>query len=234
MIGSGLLLNYAYSEYQKRTHNPDRPAFETRITEPDVEVLTADGKVRNFQDLKGNVTLILTLPTKANPESEPTLEAVREAMAAFKDAPQKPRILVFVLDGTNTEPAKMSGVLAEFGKEPEVWRVAADDDAKNSLRSFSKTKLRFNRIPTLEDGVFDYDTRLVLLDQNLFVRGVPGSNDGWDFETVKEMEAKFAEAKLTHPDEEIRPLPMTTPKLREMLIKSINYLYENPDEKGQK
>jgi hypothetical protein len=57
--------------------------------------------------------------------------------------------------------------------------------------------------------------------------------EGWDFETVAEMERKYEEAKKESPEEELNPLPMTTPKLREILIDSIKYLYENPDEKGQ-
>ncbi len=234
MVISGIFLNYAYSKYRERTADSKRPSIETRITEPEVELLTADGVARNIQDLKGKVTLVLTLPTVPNPGSKPTLEALREVMSNYKDAPEKPTILIFVLDGSNTEPEKMSGVLAEYGKEPDVWRVVANDDSKTSLRSFSKTKMRFNRVPTEKEGGFDYDTRLVLLDQHLFVRGVPGQTDGWDFEAVVKMEAKYQEAKENSPEEELIPLPMTTPKLRGILIESIDYLYANPDEKGQK
>lgn len=233
MIVSGVVLTFAYKRYQEKTSDSRRPSFETRITEPEVELLTADGKERNLQELQGNVTLVLTLPKTPNPESKPTLDALREVMDAFKDEPEKPRLLVFVLDGSNTEPGEMSKVLAEYGKEPEVLRVVADEDAKTSLRSFTKTKMRFNRIPTEKDGIFDYDTRLVLLDQNMFVRGIPGVTEGWDFETVAEMERKYEEAKKESPEEDLNPLPMTTPKLREILIDSIKYLYENPDEKGQ-
>lgn len=233
MIVSGVVLTFAYKRYRENTSDSRRPSFETRITEPEVELLTADGEERNLQDLQGNVTLVLTLPKAPNPESQPTLDALREVMDAFEDAPKKPRILVFVLDGSNLNPGEMSGVLSEYGKEPEVLRVVADEDAKTSLRSFTKTKMRFNRVPTEKNGVFDYDTRLVLLDQNMFIRGIPGVTEGWDFETVAEMERRYAEAKKESPEEDLNPLPMTTPRLRGILIDSIKYLYENPDEKGQ-
>ncbi|YCM44979.1 hypothetical protein V2O64_02965 [Verrucomicrobiaceae bacterium 227] len=234
MICSGIFLQYSYTQYRKRTADSDRPSLETKITETEVELLTADGRMRNFQDLKGKITLALTLSKEIQAESLPTLEAVREVMEAFKDAPEKPVILAFVLDGSNTEPGEMKAVLSEFGEEPDVWRVAANDSSKSSLRSFTKTKLRFNRMPTEKDGVFDYDTRLVLLDQFLHVRGLPDTNDGWDFGTVVEMEKQFEAAQKEHPDEELRPLPMTTAKLRETLITSIKYLYANPNEKAQK
>ena len=233
MIVSGVFLTFAYRRYQEDTSDSRRPSFETRVTEPEVELLTADGKMRNLQDLQGNVTLVLALPTNPNPGSQPSLDALQVVMDAFKNAPEKPKILVFVLDGSNSNPEQMSGVLAEYGEEPEVLRVVADEDSKTSLRSFIKTKMRFNRLPTEKNGVFDYDTCLVLMDQNMFIRGIPGLTEGWDFETVAEMEKKYEEARNQSPEEELNPLPMTTLKLCEILIDSIKYLYENPDEKGQ-
>ena len=234
MIFSGICLQYSYLQYRKRTDHSERPSLETKITEPEVELLTADGEMRNLQDLKGKVTLVLTLSKEILPQSEPTLKVLHEVMATFEDAPEKPVILVFVLDGANSNPQEMSDVLAEFGKEPEVWRIAADEDAKSSLRSFLKAKLRFNRTPTGENGDFDYDTRLVLLDQFLHVRGLPSSNDGWDFEAVADMEKKYEFAKIENPGAELIEPPMTTDKLREILITSIKYLYKHPNEKGQK
>lgn len=234
MIFSGIFLQYSYTQYRKRTADSERPSLEAKITETEVDLLTSDGKLRNLQDLKGKVTMVLTLSKEIQPESKPSLDALHEVMEAFKDTPEKPVILVFVLDGSNTAPEEMAGVLSEYGKEPEVWRVATNDDSKSSLRSFTKTKLRFNQMPVEKDGRFEYDTRLVLLDQFLHVRGMPDSNNGWDFAAVVGMEEQYEAAKRDHPDEELVPLPMTTAKLRETLITSIKYLYDHPNEKGQK
>ncbi len=234
MVFSGVFLTFAYNKYRERTSDSDRPSLLTKITEPDVELLTSDGQMRNLQDLKGKVTLAITLPSVPQPESEASLDALEAIMAAFKGKPEKPTILVFVLDGTNTEPEKMASVLAEYGKEPEVLRVAANADGKTSLRSFLKAKMRFNITPTEKDGKFVYDTRLVLLDQHLHVRGHPGASHGWDFEKVAGFDREYAEAQEKFPEKEINPPPYTTEKLRAMLVDSINYLYENPNEKGQK
>ena len=234
MVISGVVLTFAYNKYQKRTSDSDRPSLLAKITEPDVELLTSDGKKRNLQDLKGQVTLAIALPSTPQPESQASLEALDAIMEAFKDKPEKPTILVFVLDGTNSEPEKMASVLGKYGKEPEVLRVAANADGKTSLRSFLKAKMRFNTTPVEKDGKFEYDSRLVLLDQFLHVRGHPGASHGWDFEKVAGYDREYAEALEAHPEKEIQPPFYTTEKLRTMLIDSINYLYAHPDEKGQK
>jgi hypothetical protein len=234
MVLSGIFLTFSYHKYQDRTSDSDRPSLLTKITEPDVELLTSDGKMRNLQDLKGKITLAITLPSIPQPESQASLDALEAIMEAFKDEPEKPTILVFVLDGTNTEPEKMALVLAQYGKEPEILRVAANADGKTSLRSFLKAKMRFNVTPIEKDGKFEYDTRLVLLDQFLHVRGHPGASHGWDFEKVARFDRDYAEALEANPNEEVKPSFYTTEKLRSMLIDAINYLYANPEEKGQK
>lgn len=231
---SGIVLTFAYNRYlTERSEKSDRPSFLTKITEPEVELLTSDGEMRNLQDLKGQVTLVITLPTEPQPESQPSLDALKEVMAAFEDQKEKPTILVFVLDGTNTDPEKMKRVLAEYGSEPKVLRVAANEDGKSSLRSFLKAKMRFNRTPSQTEDGFDYDTRLVLLDQHLHVRGHPGKSRGWDFQKVDQFEKDYAAALEVKSKDEVPPPPVTTPELRKMLIDSINYLYAHPDEKGQ-
>jgi len=234
MILSGIVLTFAYNRYlQERSAPSDRPSFLTKITEPDVELLTADGEIRNLQDLKGKVTLVIALPSEPQPESTASLEALADVMAHFEERKEKPSVLAFILDGTNTEPEKMSVVLSEYGKEPQVLRVAANDDGKSSLRSFLKAKMRFNITPSEKDGAFIYDSRLVLLDQFLHVRGHPGASRGWDFEKVAEFDRLYEEAKKENPDKEIVPPEFTSEKLTKMLIGAIEYLYANPDEKGQ-
>jgi len=112
--------------------------------------------------------------------------------------------------------------------------VVANEEGKSSLRSFLKAKMRFNITPREKGEGFEYDSRIVLLDQHLHVRGWPGFSRGWDFEKVNRYEKERAKALETHSADEVRPLPMSTPLLRTMLIDSIRYLYANPDEKGQK
>jgi hypothetical protein len=45
---------------------------------------------------------------------------------------------------------------------------------------------------------------------------------------------EFEQAKVDHPDKDLTPVPVTVEGLQNLLIQSIEYLYANPDEKGQK
>ncbi len=232
MILGGFAILLAYKNFGERTAQSDRPSMEFKITD-DVDVMRADREIVNVQTLKGKVALALITTSKPDVRSEPTLAAVRDVMARFKDQKEKPVILAFVIDADESNPESMAPVLNEFGSEPDLWRIAAGKDGKVSIRAFLKYRLRFGVYPERIDGEYVYDSKLVLLDQHLQVRGLPGSNEGWDFEKVAQMEEKYSQALKQHPDKELVPPPITTDQLRELLFKSIDYLYAHPDEKGQ-
>ncbi|MGJ8696469.1 MAG: hypothetical protein ACSHYF_09135 [Verrucomicrobiaceae bacterium] len=233
MVVGGFLILWAYSAFADRTAKSDRPSIESKITD-DCRLITADGEERDIQDLQGRITLALISTSETGERSENSIAALREVMAHFAEAEEKPVVLLFVLDGFEDQPEGMAGVLPELDGIAEVWRVAAGVDGKVSVRAFLKNRLRFGVYPEMGDEGWNYDTKLVLLDQWLHLRGIPGSNEGWDFDKVAEMEEQFEKAKEEHPDKELIPPPMTTARLTELLIKSIEYLYANPDEKGQK
>lgn len=233
MVFGGFAILWAYQTYGARTQNSKRPSMEAKITD-DARLITADGEERDIQDLKGKVTLAVTLPLTSQPRSEATLAAVERVMMHFANREESPILLAFVLDGDEANPAQMAEVLNQYGEEPAVWRVATGEDGKVSVRAFLKNRMRFGKYPHQnEDGSFDYDSKIVLLDQHLQLRGLPGSNEGWDFERVQAMEDKFARAKMENPEQELIPPPMTLDQLTEMLISAIEYLYAHPNEKGQ-
>jgi hypothetical protein len=233
MVIGGIGLQYAYHNYQKRTGQSDRPTLLTKVTD-ETTLITSDKVRHDIQDLKGKVTLVLTLTKEIQPESQPSLDALKVVMAKFPDPEKRPHLLLFILDGSEEEPEAMSQILADYGDESNVWRVATDKDGKVSLRAFLKNRLRFGIYPRLEEGRYIYDSQIVLLDQHLHVRGQPGAPHGWDFEKVVGWAREFEQAKVDHPDKDLTPVPVTVEGLQNLLIQSIEYLYANPDEKGQK
>ncbi len=232
MIVGATVILWAYASFGKRTSQSDRPSMEAKITD-DCRMITADGEERDIQDLKEKVTISL-ITTLEEGSSENVLVALREVYKSLPEGEEKPNLLVFVLDASEESPEKMEGVLSEFDSMTEVWRVAANEDGKVSVRAFLKNRMRFGTYPEKRNEKWSFDPKLILLDQHLHLRGLPGSNEGWAFDVVAGMEAKYSAAKEEHPDKELQPPYMTTERLTQLLIKSINYLYANPEEKGQK
>ncbi len=232
IVVGGFLILWAYQNFGERTGDSERPSMEFKVTD-DVDVMTATGEIKNIQDLKGKVSLAVISTIQPNVKSEASFAAMRQIMTAYEGKETKPTLLAFVIDADEKDPAQMASVLSEFDDKAEVWRIAAGTDGKISIRAFLKNRLRYGLYPEERDGEYVYDSKIVLLDQHLHIRGIPGSNEGWDFEKVAGMEEKFAEAQKSHPDKELIPPPMTTERLQELLLKSIQYLYANPDEKGQ-
>ena len=235
MVVGGFAILWAYNRFAEKTADTERPSFLTAIGGADeVFILTSDGERRTMEDLKGSVVLTFVVTSELAAESEPTISAVREVLAEYPDAEKRPKLLIFVLDGDEEKPESVAKVLSEFGQEPEVWRVPASEDREDSLRAFLKSKIRFGIYPHEKEGKLIYDSQLMLLDQHLQIRGPVGVPIGWDFEKVADWERQYEEAKKTNNEEDLVPPKISTEELRKLLIQSIEYLYANPDEKGQK
>lgn len=235
MVVSSFVILMAYNRYVEQTGESDRPSFKASVTDNnEVLMISSDGVRRDLQDLKGNVTLAFAVTTEISEQSQPTIAAVRSVLNTVPVGEPRPNLLIFVLDGDEDQPDSVSGVLSEFGKEPQVWRVPASADRKDSIRAFMKSKMRYGIYPHTKDDEIVYDSQLVLLDQHLQIRGPIGVPIDWDFEKVAGWEAQLAQAKIEHPDKELTPPMITTEQLSELLKKSIDYLYTNPKEKGQK
>ena len=234
MVLGGLAILFAYGKYRQRVGVSDRPSMESKITDT-ARLIAADGSEKEFQDLKGNVTLALAIPKDGSERSAPTLAALQKVMETFpEESGRRPQLVVFVLDGSEKQPQEMATALADFGGGPRIWRVAAGEDGKDSVRAFLKNRLRHGLYPYKKDGKLVYDSKLVLLDQHLQMRGIPNSNEGWDFSRVAKMEEAYSLAQQENPTAELIPPPMTQEKLTELLIEAINYLYDNPEESGHK
>lgn len=234
VIGSFFIL-WAYNRFAEKSADTQRPSFLTAIGGADeVHIITSDGERRTLEDLKGSVVLSFAVTKELAQESRPTIEAVREILAEFPDTKKRPKVLIFVLDGDEGNPASVAQVLSDFGQEPDVWRVPASVDRKDSLRAFLKSKIRFGIYPHEKDGKLVYDSQLILFDQHLQIRGAVGVPIGWDFEKVVGWETEYEEAKKINDEGDLLAPPISTAELRAQLKQSIDYLYANPEEKGQK
>jgi len=227
MIVGGLGLHYAYHKYQVKESQSGRPSVEHRLKK-NLQFVTASGEVSDFSSLEGDVWIALGVTQKIQPESQPSIDAIKKLKASFASDDKKPRIVLFVLDIDDENPSEMNSVLPELGQEPDVTRIAAGAETKTPIREYLKNQMRFGLLPLEKDGRIIYDTKLVIVEQHLRLCGLPGSNEGWDFQAVAQMEEKYEKARIENPGKELNPLPMTTNRLQELLEQSVRYVIENP------
>ena len=102
------------------------------------------------------------------------------------------------------------------------------------MSAYLKNQLRFGKVPRIENGKWDYDSNIMMLDQETKVRGWPGGKMSYDFETVRKMDAQYQQAKIDHPDKELIEPPMTVEKFRGILFDATKYVIENPVEPVKK
>lgn len=236
MIFGGIYMLYSYGNYQENEAKRDggRPSYKHQVK--NFGFVTDEGKIHEISELQGRVWVAFALTKNAQEESLATIAAARWLAEQFKEEPEKaPAFLAFVLDVDADEPAELAQALPDFPKNITLWRVAAGE-GKTPVTEFLKNSMRFGEVPRLENGNWEYDSNLMLLDQQAKVRGWPGPQGAmsFDFESVAGMEAKYAKAEIEHPGEELKPLPMTTEKFRNILLQSVRYLNEHPPENPEK
>ncbi len=236
MLISAVGVSIGYHQYQKRTAQSDRPTMLTKLIGKGsaIDLTNAEGEVKNIQDLKGKISLCVIVPSVKNEQSRESLEVLRKVQERYEGAEQKPRLVFFVLDGRDDDPSKMKLLWPEFGEGENVWRIAAGKNAKSDVRKFLKNKLRYGVYPEEKEDGFSYDSKIVLLDQHLHVRGVPGTPIGWDFNMISGHWQEYEEAVEKHGEDQVVKPRISLERMEDLLFRSIDYLYANPEEKGQK
>ncbi len=235
MIFGSIYLLISYGKYQENeaARDGDRPTYMHAIRE-NISFITDGGKIRQIADLEGRVWIAVVLTKELQPDSKPTVASLRWLAEKFKDEPEKaPTVVAFVLDVDADQPQELAKVLPDFSEDIELWRVAAGE-GKTPVQEFIKNGFRFGEVPQLEDGKWEYDSNLMLLDQQAKVRGTPSGKMSYDFYQVAAMEAAYAQAGKDHPGEKRNPLPMTTEKFRTILLTSVRYLNEHPPDDPEK
>lgn len=227
----GIWIFYSYSKHQERQgiENADRPSYRHQVMR-NIQVVTKGGTVRDLGELEGKVWVAAQVTAEGSEKSVGTVGALKWLKGKFEDSAVKPVVVLFVVDVDAADWEKLAGVIPELG--PEVWRVAAGE-GKTPVREFLKNQMRFGMLPREVDGEWEFDSNLILLDQQRKVRGW-GDQMNYDFETVAEMERKFAAAKRDYPGEELLEPPMTTERFRKILGDAVRFVIEHPPENPEK
>lgn len=208
MLG-GIFVTKAYIRLLERQNTEFRPEYKKRL-EKNLQLVRQDRTAVALDQLVGKVWLATPVVT-AQPESG---QLSREAMMQLAQEFSEEEDVVFILLATNPENDSVE-VLQTFaeGQElslPQWWLVGADGD---TLRKYMKNELRYGIYPHEEEGIWSFDTSVVIVDRQRHIRG------HFDFDGAARENAKVLEKKNVDPDYPDQMLK----KLR----RTVNYLLKN-------
>ena len=190
MVIGGVLIMKAYEKWSQAKAGDSRPATVYRINkEKDLRLMRQDGRICDLWDLYGKVLVIhaTTLDEAADSLENQVLQRLAEAHAEQPDLV----IVSLLLDPLPEE--QLAGTLAETAQKrgwelPQRWLGSTTETI---LHRFVKNELKTALFPRrLEDGAWEYDRSLVLIDRDRHIRrvvvpqqrGGPPYVGGFDFE----------------------------------------------------
>lgn len=214
MIAGGSLIMMSYEKWASKQAADDRPSMVHRIRkERDLRVIRQDGKTADLFDLRGKVWVIHVTCLAQPGLSSRSMEAMKRLAAKYADTPD------FHLVTLALDPAPADQVVGRLAKGAEEngmtlpqWWLATNEAA--TLHKFIKSELKSNVFPHEENGVWVYDTSIVLIDKNGHLRRavIPQKRGGqpfvatfdfdqaaqWDKDGIKTGTDRSNEGELEH------------------------------------
>lgn len=192
MIVGGIVILKAYEKRMEEGETDKRPSFVTQISDTkDLTYIRQDGKITDLNSLKGKVIVVQSL-AKSQPE-EMTTGAMQRLSENYKDRSDLALVTLMLDPGPADDLQEELEILAgKIGAELPQWTVASNEG--ETLHRFIKNEFKASMLPYEEDGKWNYDQSLVLIDRNRHVRRavVPQKRGGashvasFDFEQAKE------------------------------------------------
>jgi cytochrome oxidase Cu insertion factor (SCO1/SenC/PrrC family) len=198
MILGGSLILFSYEQWSKKQAKDDRPAVIYRITpERDLRMLRQDGRTVDLVNLRGKV-IVLNVFSRRDPEaSVRSLEVMKRLAATYANHDQ------FALVSLIIDPIPSDQLLESLqetataqGMNLPLWWLGSNEP--KTLHKFIKNELKATIYPHENEGKWEYDSSVVLIDKNGHLRRavVPQKQGGppfvatFDFEQALVWDAK--------------------------------------------
>ena len=170
MILGGWLVLRAYNRWSVQQAPDERPAIIYRITpERDLRMLRQDGKVVDVVNLRGKVVAINVISLR-DPEAARRSVEVMKRLSKSRAATKDFNLITLIIDPFPSE--KLLAVLSETAiadgmKLPQWW---LGSNEPKTLHKFIKNELKANVYPNENNGKWEYDPSIVLVDKNGHIR----------------------------------------------------------------
>jgi hypothetical protein len=227
MIVGGWTVLYAYNTWVKRQHLDNRPARVHNIRkERDLRVIRQDGQTHDLYSLRGKVWVIHTLALGAPDNSQLSREVVARLAERYASNPDF-ALVSLVIDPPPAEQliSTLRTKADELGMKLPHWWLAAND--ARTVHKFIKSELKASVFPHLENGRWQHDSSIVLIDRIGDVRHavVPQQRGGMPYVATFDFEeaAKWdADGKKTGTERS------NTDELELLLVKTIDQVLAEP------
>lgn len=216
---SGLLIPKAYFKYV--SSREFRPPFEKGLTK-NIELLDDQKGVISLSEFQGQIWIAYcTASAIPNTLAQEKIKSLRASFPAIQL-----KTCAFLVDATETEGEKLKAYrTAHAATLTDSDRIVAANITV--IQKYLKNEFRFALLPHLKDSVWTYDSDLILLDQ------IPEENKGLPQAALCHMRGHFNFEKATALDQALTDdgkAPIYMNRLTQVLIDSVAYLLENPNE----
>lgn len=170
MFLGGWFILKAYETWSKGKAADDRPAMVYRITkERDLRMLRQDGQTVNIADLRGKVIAINVFSLRDASIAERSFEVMKR-LAATRSGQADFQLVSLLVDPVPAE--KLVEVLSQTASGRSIqlpqWWLGSNEP--KTLHKFIKNELKTSTYPNENNGKWDYDPSIILIDKNGHLR----------------------------------------------------------------
>ncbi|HSP42853.1 MAG TPA: hypothetical protein VLO11_08285 [Luteolibacter sp.] len=170
MVLGGTLVYTAYEKWAARQTTDTRPNFLYQIRKQhDLRVLRQDGKTVDLFDPRGGVWMAHAMAL-SQPETSRLSMEVMKRVAEKHAGNEDLKLVSLVVDAP--APETVATTLAARAEEMEMklpqWWLCATDPA--TTHKFIKNQLKAAIFPHQENGQWNYDTSIILIDRGGHIR----------------------------------------------------------------
>ena len=198
MVVGGILVFTAYNKMAAEQSQQNRPAMIHKIRkEKDLAVLLQDGTTKELFSLRGNVVAIHCVNTVDPEMGSRSMEVMKRLAASAVETPDL-RLVTLVLNPPRAEDKgeQITSFASAQGMKLPQWWVATTE--AETLHEFIRKQLKASTYPHLEEGRWQFDTSIFLIDQEGHLRRavVPQKRGGqpyvatFDFDQAAEWDSK--------------------------------------------
>ena len=180
ILAGAILLPMAYRKLLLKQSSEFRPAYSGRLVH-NLAVVRQDGSTAGLFDLAGDVWVVAAVCFEQPEGWQRSREVMLELQERYRERDDF-HLVCITVDPEGEKPERLKAAADELGAEFPAWWIAAAGE--EFVHKWLKNKLKHGMLPHRgDDGKWNYDSSLVVIDRDLHIRKV---KVGFDFDAAAE------------------------------------------------